>query len=371
MDIYFDNSATTRPYREVCNVMADTAYEFYGNPSSLHTKGIEAEKILISARKTIAEKIKCRPDELFFTSGGTENANTAIFGVVSASRKKHIITTAGEHPCVLEPIKKLERDGYSVTYLPLDNNGFPDLKALEEAVCEDTALVCMMHVNNEVGAITDIEKAGKIIKKKNPETVFFADCVQSFCKIPIVSSWCDMISISSHKIHGPKGVGALFIKKGTHFKPRVFGGGQEKNVRPGTENVPGIAGFETAVKLISGFTATDVKGHLSERIINEIPKAFVNNTDFENSAGYILNISFPGARSEVILHFLEQKGIYVSSGSACSSNKPGKSHVLTAMGLDNGRIDSSIRFSFSSFNTIEEADAVVEALKAVLPQIRR
>ena len=371
MEIYFDNSATTRPYREVCDRMAEVAFEVYGNPSSLHTKGMEAEHILKDARAVIAGKIGCRPDEIYFTSGGTENANTAIFGSVSASRKNHIITTKGEHPCVLEPFKKLEKDGYRVTYISLDENGFPDCDELADSVCEDTALVCMMHVNNEVGAICDLEKMGRIIKRKNPETKFFADCVQSFCKIPVNAAWCDMISISGHKIHGPKGIGALYVKKGVRLHPRVFGGGQEKNMRPGTENVPAIAGLGCAVSMNPGFKDNGVKKYMAERILSEIPNTFVNNADFENSADYILNVSFPGARSEVILHFLESKGVFVSSGSACSSNKPGKSHVLTAMGLDNKRIDSSIRFSFCSDNTIEEADRAIEVLKEVLPNVRR
>ena len=371
MEIYFDNSATTKPYKEVCEAMANTAFESFGNPSSLHRKGMEAERIVKEARKTISERIGCRTDEIFFTSGGTENANTAIFGALSASRKKHIITTSAEHPCVLEPFKKLEKDGYDVTYLPLDKNGFPDLEVLETAVTKNTALVCMMHVNNEVGAITDIARCNKIIKRKNPETLFFADCVQSFCKIPVDSAWCDMISMSGHKIHGPKGIGALYIKKGTRIHPRVFGGGQEKNIRPGTENVPAITGFAKAVELNGGFKNIGVKRHLADKILSEIPKSFINNEDFDNSADYILNISFTGARSEVILHFLESKDIYVSSGSACSSNKPGKSHVLTAMGLDNSRVDSSIRFSFCNDNTIEQADITANALKEVLLTIRR
>ncbi len=371
MEIYFDNSATTRPYREVCEIMAQTAFENYGNPSSLHKKGMEAEGVVKGARSTIAKKLGAREDEIYFTSGGTENANTAIFGAVSASRKKHIITTEGEHPCVLEPIRQLEKKGYEVTYLPLDKNGFPSMEVLQDMVNENTALVCMMHVNNEVGAITDIEAAGKIIKRKNPETLFFADCVQSFCKIPVKAAWCDMLSISGHKIHGPKGIGALYVKKGVRLIPHTYGGGQEKNLRPGTENVPAIAGLAEASELNTGFNAADVKKHLAERILSEIPNTVINNQDFEKSADYILNISFPGARSEVILHFLESKGVYVSSGSACSSNKPGKSHVLTAMGLDNKIIDSSIRFSFCSDNTIEEADKTVEILKEVLPNIRR
>lgn len=253
----------------------------------------------------------------------------------------------------------------------LIKNGFPDETKLAESICEDTALVCMMHVNNEVGAITDIERMGKLIKRKNPETLFFADCVQSFCKIPVSAAWCDMISMSGHKIHGPKGVGALYVKKGVRLRPRVFGGGQEKNMRPGTENVPGIAGFACAVLENKGFEDKGIKKHMAERILSEIPNCFVNNSDFENSADYILNVSFPGARSEVILHFLESKGVFVSSGSACSSNKPGKSHVLTAMGLSNNLIDSSIRFSFCSDNTIEEADIAVDILKEILPGIRR
>lgn len=374
--IYFDNSATTRPFREVCDIMSETAFRNFGNPSSLHTLGMEAEKAVRSARQTIAKETGAREDEIFFTSGGTENANTAIFGIAERTRKNRIITTAAEHPCVLRPLEKLEKQGFEVIYLPVNENGFVNLNALEEAVTGDTALVCMMQVNNEVGSITDLAEANKIIKRKSPETYFFTDCVQGFGKIDVSAKNCDMLSISAHKIHGPKGIGALYIKKGTKINPYIFGGGQEKNFRSGTENVPAIAGFGKAVELTGNKIKNreailNVKQHLCERILNEIPDTYLNNPDFENSVPYILNIAFPGARSEVILHFLESEGIYVSSGSACSSNKPGNSHVLTAMGKKREITDSSIRFSFCRENTVEEADRTVDVLKQILPKIRR
>lgn len=374
--IYFDNSATTRPYREVCGEMAETAYKNFGNPSSLHTLGMEAEKAVRRTRQTIAKEIGAREDEIFFTACGTENANTAIFGIASRTRKRRIITTAVEHPCVLRPIEKLSKEGFEVIYLPVDENGFVSLSELEAAVNDDTALVCMMQVNNEVGAVTDLSAANKIIKRKNPETYFFADCVQGFGKIGVSAKDCDMLSISGHKIHGPKGVGALYVKKGTKINPFMLGGGQERGFRSGTENVPAIAGLGKAVELIGDKSEAfrkmnEVKTRLAERILSEIPDTFINNTDFENSAASVLNISFPGARSEVILHFLEAEEIYVSSGSACSSNKPGNSHVLTAMGKKHEIIDSSVRFSFCRENMVSEADETVETLKKILPKIRR
>lgn len=374
--IYFDNSATTRPYRAVCDIMAETAYENFGNPSSLHTLGMEAEKAIRRARQAIAKEIGAREDEIHFTSGGTENANTAIFGIASRTRKKRIITTAVEHPCVLRPLEKLAKEGFDIVYLPVDENGFVSLSELEAAVNADTALVCMMQVNNEVGAITDLSAASRIIKRKNPEAYFFADCVQGFGKIGVSAKDCDMLSVSGHKIHGPKGVGALYVKKGTKINPFMLGGGQEKGFRSGTENVPAIAGLGKAVELTGNKTENlramaAVKDRLARRITDEIPDTRINNTNFENSAPSVLNIAFPGARSEVILHFLEAEKIYVSSGSACSSNKPGNSHVLTAMGKKHEIIDSSIRFSFCRENTVAEADETVEALKKILPKIRR
>ena len=374
--IYFDNSATTRPYREVCEIIAETAYSNFGNPSSLHTLGIEAERAVRHARQVIAKEIGAREDEIYFTACGTENANTAILGVASRLRGRRIITTAVEHPCVLRPIEKLSKEGYEVIYLSVDENGFVDQSELEAAVNGDTVLVCMMQVNNEVGSVTDLASAYRTVKRINPDACFFADCVQAFGKIPVFAKNCDILSLSAHKIHGPKGIGAMYIKKGTKINPFMLGGGQERGFRSGTENVSSIAGFGKAVELIGEKDENlrkmqAVKDRLAQRITAEIPNTVINNTDFENSVPSILNISFPGARSEVILHFLEAEKIYVSSGSACSSNKPGNSHVLTAMGKKHDIIDSSIRFSFCRENTVEQADEAVEALKRILPKIRR
>ncbi len=372
MEIYFDNSATTRPYKDVCAHMADVAYNIYGNPSSLHTKGMEAEKLLKNSRKIIAKSIGCREDEIYFTSGGTESANLAIFGTMSRTRKKRIMINAAEHPCVMNPVLELEKKGFLTDIIPVDKNGFADISYIEENINDDVALICVMQTNNEVGSVNNIEKISEIVRKSAPQCYIFSDAVQAYGKMKVSSAFCDFISLSSHKIHGPKGVGALYVRKGTKLNPHIFGGGQEKNLRSGTENIAGICGFSKAVENFRTHdTMAEVKMRLYERIKSDIPHAVFNNNDFENSSPHILNVSFPGARSEVILHFLEAEGIFVSSGSACSSNKPGKSPTLSAMGCKNDVIDSAIRFSFSYENTAWEADICADKLIEILPKIRR
>lgn len=373
-EIYFDNSATTRPFREVCECQAEQAYENYGNPSSLHTRGSRAEKVMTAARKTVAASIGAAAEEILFTSGGTEAANLAIFGITAAKRGRHIVTTAIEHPCVLRCYEQLEKRGYEVTYLPVDQAGQINPEQLEHSLRPDTVLVTAMLVNNEIGSLLPIRDMGGIIRRKNPETVFLADCVQGYCREELKAAWCDGAFFSAHKIHGPKGVGALYLRKGIRLGGHIFGGGQERGLRSGTENVPGIAGFAKAVELM-----------LPKRRENELAMGQVKQTlrqgllgmedVYENSpeegVSHILNLSFLGVRAETLLHFLEERGIFVSSGSACSSHKPNPSHVLTAMGLSRDRIGSALRFSFCGENTVEQAEECVKAVREIVPALRQ
>lgn len=366
-DIYFDNGATTRTDKQVANLMCDVMTLSYGNPSSLHSKGLEAEHIVKKARKIIADKIKSSPDEIVFTASGSEANNLAILGAADLFRfKGEIITSKTEHKCVLECMNRLENLGFIVHYLDVDNNGIVDVKQLEDLVNSQTQLVSIMHINNECGSVQPIKDIYNIIKNKNPDTLFHTDNIQGFCKIALSSEYCDMMSISAHKIHGPKGIGALYVKKGIRLSPVIYGGGQEKGLRGGTENVPAIAGFGKAVEVFEANTdnLNLIKKHIIQRITNEIPKVYVNG-ESDYSSPYILNIAMIGLRSEILLHSLEQRGIYVSSGSACSSNKPSPSHVLTAMGYKPERVDSSIRISFNNENTMEEADAFCDAMADV------
>jgi len=364
LNIYFDNGATTQVKPEVADVMRDIMINNYGNPSSLHSVGFSAEKIVDGARETIAKKIGAKKDEIYFTASGSEANNLAILGFAERQRcKGEIITTKVEHKCVLECMHKLEENGFKVHCLDVNQDGVIDLEMLKSLMCKGTQLVSIMHINNECGTIEPIEEAYKIVKEANPETVFHTDNIQGYCKIDLPIKYCDMMSISAHKIHGPKGVGALYVKKGIRLAPVIYGGGQEKGLRGGTENVPGIAGFECATKIYvdNSSKIKEIKKHIADRITTEIPKVFVNG-NIEKSSPYILNIAMVGLRSEIILHSLEQRGIYVSSGSACSSNKPSPSHVLIAMGYKPERVDSSIRISFNNEITMEEADAFCEAL---------
>ena len=387
MIVYLDNSATTRQYDEVTDYIADLARNSYGNPSSLHGLGLEAEKILKEGRKNIAAAFNCTPDEVLITSCGTESDNTALMGIMKSPRKggKRIITTAVEHPAILEPAAELERRGFEVVRLGVDRNCRIDLEEFKEALSEDTFLISVMAVNNEVGTIMPLKEIGEIKREYNKahgtRILFHTDAVQALGKISLDTKKelkdADMISVSAHKIHGPKGIGALYVRKGVNLKPFILGGGQEKGMRSGTENVPYIGGFgiacEMAVKDLDSKAARirEMRNHLRDGILNSIGDCTVNSPD--DGVCSVLNVSFPGTRGEVILHRLEQEGIYVSTGSACSSNhKTSKgSHVLNAMGLKPREIEGALRFSLSEFNTMEEMDYTIEKLTRAVEGFRR
>ncbi|MBR5740640.1 MAG: cysteine desulfurase, partial [Firmicutes bacterium] len=364
MIAYLDNSATTRQYDEVTNLMASVAKNSYGNPSSLHAIGFEAEKLVKEGREQVARAIGCSPEEVFFTSGGTESDNTVIMGCAGPSRRprmnrKRIITTSVEHPAVLEPVAELERQGFEVIRLKADGNCMVDPDELRNVLTEDTILISVMTVNNETGAIMPIEEIGRIKAEFNKahgtSVLLHTDAVQAFGKIPIDMNGMfrdvDLLSLSSHKFHGPKGMGVLYARKGTKTTPFMLGGGQEKAFRSGTENVPGIAG----TGLAAAMSVKDLKEKavgmaalrdlLKERILEEIPDVRINSP--EEGVCSVLNVSFLKTRGEVILHSLEQQGVYVSTGSACSSNHSSKkgSHVLNAMGLKPAEIEGALRFS--------------------------
>ena len=366
-EIYFDNGATTKPSQNVADIMYETLTGDYGNPSSLHSKGLDAEHIVKNSRKIIADSVKASADEIIFTASGSEANNLAIIGAARMFRYKgEIITSKVEHKCVLECMNALENEGFKVHYLDVDENGVVSVEQLKSLLNKDTQLVSIMHVNNECGAVQPINEIYAAVKEFNSEILVHTDNIQGYCKFDLTSKSCDMMSVSAHKIHGPKGIGALYVRKGVRLSPVIYGGGQEKGLRGGTENVPAIAGFAKAVETFDNNISVvlDIKKHIAKRVTTEIPKVYVNG-DADNSSPYILNIAMIGLRSEIILHSLEQKGIYVSSGSACSSNKPSPSHVLTAMGYKPERVDSSIRLSFSNENTMEEADAFCDALAEI------
>lgn len=379
-EIYLDNSATTQVHPDVADLMHETMIRNYGNPSSLHKKGVQAEQGVSHARKIIAGALEVTPEEIYFTSGGTESNNTAIKGIAHAykSRGNHIITSNVEHPSVLNVFDHMEELGFRVTYLQVKDNGVIDLDELKETLCNDTLLVSLMHVNNEVGAIQPIQEVGEILKGYHKKVYYHVDGVQSFGKLPVLpGKWgIDVLSISGHKFHGPKGIGVLYIRKGTRLKALVEGGGQEKSLRSGTENVPGIVGLGKAVEITVKERAAHVekmnaiRETLASRIKDQVPDCRVNSNFDETGAPNILNISFPGIRSEVLLHYLEQDGIYVSSGSACSARKGKLSHVLTAMHLNDEEMEGSIRFSFSYMNEIAEVMPTVESVKRAVKELR-
>lgn len=377
MEIYFDNSATTKPYDEVAAAVFDTMKNNYGNPSSLHKLGIEAERAVKQAKERVAAALKVSPNEIFFTSGGTESDNIAILGVAKASRGRHIISTPLEHPAVLNTLSELESRGYHVDYAPVGKDGKVILSEFKKLIRPDTILVTAMLVNNEIGTIEPVAEMSRILKLRNPRAVFHVDAVQGFGKIHMTADilGADLISLSSHKIHGPKGMGALYIRKGTRLRPIMFGGGQQQGIRSGTENVPGIVGFGLAAKIavtdLNEKTAKmeKLKTRLRNEIKNSIDNIMINTP--ENNAPHILNVSFGGVKAEVVLHSLEMQDIYVSSGSACSSHKKEPSYVLTEIGVPRQMIDGSIRFSLSEFNTEEDVDTTVEALKKIIPRLRK
>ena len=380
MEIYLDNSATTRAYGKVAEIVSDVMTKDYGNPSSLHRKGIDAENYIRGAKDIIASTLRVDQKELLFTSGGTESDNLAIIGSARAYRRdgRHLITTQVEHPAVLNSMRYLESEGYEVTYLPVDAEGRVRIEDLTGALRPDTILVSVMYVNNEIGAVQPIAEISKVLDRCARRPVFHVDAVQAFGKMRIYPKrlGIDLMSVSGHKIHGPKGIGLLYASGGTKLCPTMFGGGQQKDLRPGTENVPGIAGLGEAVKEI--YTDFDEKTaalrELRAYFVEEIKKidgVTVNGAKPRESAPHIVSVSFAGVRSEVLLHALEERGIYVSSGSACSSNHPGISSTLKSIGVKKELLDSTLRFSFSEFTTAEELDFTLKTLQELLPFLRR
>lgn len=384
MEAYLDNSATTRCSDRACQLMVDLLTKDYGNPSSLHMKGIEAERFVETAKKKIAKTLRVLEKEIIFTSGGTESNNLAIIGAAMANRRagNHIITTSIEHASVENPMEFLKEQGFDITYLSVDENGIISLEELEEAVTEQTILVSMMQVNNEIGAIEPVAEAAELIKKKNPDTLIHVDAIQSYGKMYIYPKklGIDMLSVSGHKIHGPKGSGFLWVKEKTKLKPLILGGGQQKGMRSGTENVPAIAGLGEAAEEIYE-NLDEKRAHLyglKQRFIDRIEKlegTHVNGKTGEDSAPHIVSVSFEGIRSEVLLHSLEDRGIYVSSGSACSSNnhagKQKGSKTLRNIHLKENLLDSTLRFSFSVHTTEEEIDYALEVLGELLPVLKK
>lgn len=380
MEAYLDNSATTRCSDKVAELMMKLLLEDYGNPSSLHMKGVIAEKYINEAKKQIAKTLKAQEKEIVFTSGGTESNNLAIIGSAMANRRAgmHVITSSIEHASVSNPMAYLEEQGFEVTYLPVDSKGVISMEALKNAIREDTILVSLMQVNNEIGAIQPIEEAGKIIKAANPDIIFHVDAIQAYGKMRIAPKKLniDLLSVSGHKIHGPKGSGFLYIKDKTKIRPVIFGGGQQKGMRSGTENVPAIAGL--------GLAAEEIYTDFEEKIdrmyalreyfieqVTQIEGVSVNGQSQRASAPHVVSVSICGVRAEVMLHTLEDRGIYVSAGSACSSNKPSVSHTLKSIGLAPELLDSTIRFSFSVHTTMEELDYALKVMREVIPMLQK
>ncbi len=376
-EVYLDNSATTRISRESAAAMEEVLDRVYGNPSSLHRLGLAAEKKIDESRAALAEILRVAPEEIYFTSGGTEAINLAIQGTARrlARRGRHLLTTAIEHPATLYACRSLEEEGFEVDYLPVDREGRPELEELRSRVRRDTLLVSVMHVNNEVGTILPVEEIGAAVKEKNPATLFHVDAVQSFCRLECrPRPWqADLVSISAHKIHGPKGVGALYKREGLPVKPLLQGGGQEGGLRSGTENTPGIAGFAAAALSLYGKREENYRHMqgLKERFLaglsSRLPRAKVNGP--RKGAPHIVSVSFPGLKGEVLLHALEAEGIYVSTGSACHSRRRELSHVLQALELSEADISGTLRFSFSPFNSGEEIDYSLEKLAAAVTEL--
>ncbi len=384
MEVYLDNSATTRVFPEVAELVKKVMCEDYGNPSSLHMKGMQAEDYLRYAKETFARILKVNAKEIFFTSGGTESDNLALIGcaMANARRGKHIITTKIEHPAILKTCAYLESQGYQVTYLPVDECGVVSLEALKEAMTPQTILVSIMHTNNEIGSLQPIAEAGALIKRMNPQTLFHVDAIQGFGKERIFPKkmGIDLLSASAHKIHGPKGVGLLYVNEKVKIHPIIHGGGQQLGLRSGTDNVPGAAGMARAAEMLYSKLDAD-RQHLlacKRRFlegVQKLPDVKVNGLlpedDIEKTASHIVSVSVDGVRSEVLLHALEEKGIYVSAGSACSSHKPMPSATLQAIGVEKKLLDSTVRFSFSVDTTLEEIDYTLQVMYDKIPMLRR
>lgn len=376
MEVYFDNAATTKIIPEVRELMLETMDAEYGNPSSLHRKGMAAEKYIRTARETVSGLLKCEAKEVTFTSGGTEANNLALIGMAMANKRagSHIITTGIEHASVYNPVIFLQDMGFRVSFLKVDEVGKVDLDDLRNTLTPDTILVSTMMVNNEIGTIEPIEEIAGIIREYNKDILYHVDAVQAFGKMTVYPKrmGVDAMSISGHKLHGPKGSGALFVDSRVKIKPVLYGGGQEKGLRSGTENTAAIAGMGKAAEM--AYARLEERQESMQKVKNALTAGVLQLegvTDNSGQAPHIASLSFQGVRSEVLLHALEEKGIYVSAGSACSSNHPAVSGVLKAIGLDKDLLESTLRFSFCEFNTVEEAKYTVKALEELLPVLRR
>ncbi|MEY8352876.1 cysteine desulfurase family protein [Lachnospiraceae bacterium 54-53] len=380
MEAYLDNSASTRVLEPVKDIVVKAMTEDYGNPSARHKKGMDAEQYIREAAEIIAGTLKVAPKEIVFTSGGSESNNMALIETAMANQRagNHIISTAVEHASVYNPLAYLEEQGFAVTYLSVDAHGHISLEELEAAIRPETILVSVMYVNNEIGAVEPIEAISRVIKKKNPAILFHVDAIQAYGKFVIrpKRQGIDLLSVSAHKIHGPKGAGFLYIDQRVKIKPMIYGGGQQRGMRSGTENVPGIAGLGEAARIMYTDHAEKVKSllalkdHMISRL-SEISGVTVNSLPGDRSAPQIVSAGFFGVRSEVLLHALEEREIYVSSGSACSSNHPAVSGTLKGIGVKTELLDSTLRFSFGIFNTKEEVDYCIDVLKELLPVLRR
>lgn len=382
MEVYLDNSATTRTFPEVAELMSKIMCEDYGNPSSLHNKGVQAERYVRYGRETLAKILKVNEKEIYFTSGGTESDNLALIGCAMANYRagKHLITTKIEHPAILQTMHYLEDQGFEVTYLSVNDRGQISLQELQNAMRKDTILVSIMHTNNEIGAVEPIAEAGRLIKSTNPSTLFHVDAVQGFGKYRIYPKrmGIDLLSVSGHKIHGPKGVGFLYVGEKVKIHNIIYGGGQQKNLRSGTENVPGIAGMAKAAEMLYNHLEEDaerlysLKDYFCEGL-RKIPDIRINNPEGMEGAPHIVSLSVAGVRSEVLLHALEDKGIYVSAGSACSSNKPhtAGSATMKAIKLPEEFLDSTLRFSMSVYTTREELDYTLQVMYDIIPMLRK
>ncbi len=380
MEAYFDNSATTRVYPGVRDIVIKTMMEDYGNPSSQHTKGVEAEGYLRRSSRILADLLGAKEKEILYTSGGTESDNLAVRGAAMAGKRRgnHVITSAVEHPAVSASVEALKEEGFEVTVLPVDREGVVRMDALEEALRPDTILVSVMYVNNEVGSVMPVEEIGRLVHEKSPHALFHVDAVQAFGKMTICPArqGIDLLSVSAHKIHGPKGVGFLYIREGARILPQILGGGQQNGMRSGTDNVPGIAGLGEAAREI--YENLDEKREhmyaLKERLIEGLSgmdRVIVNGMPARQGVCHIVSMSVLGIRSEVLLHALEERGICVSAGSACSSHKRKPSATLSAMGLSREQMESTVRVSFSEENTLEEVDYFLEVLGEIVPMLRR
>ena len=381
MEVYLDNSATTRAYDCVGDLVRKVMCQDYGNPSSMHAKGVQAEHYIKETKEILARLLRVKDKGIVFTSGATESDNLALIGAARANRRRgnHLITSSIEHPAVLNTMRYLEEEeDFRVTFLPVDRYGRVNLEALKEALCPETILVSIMYVNNEVGSVQPVQQAADIVKAYNKDILFHVDAVQGFGKYRIYpkKEKIDMLSLRGHKIHGPKGTGALYIGEQVKIRPIVFGGEQQKNIRSGTENVPGIAGLGLAAKTIYDGLEEKVARMraLKARFIEGVQKLddiTIHGLYDETSAPHIISVGFAGVRSEVLLHALEEKGIYVSSGSACASNHPAISGVLKGIGAQKEYLDATLRFSMSEFTTEEEIDYTLETLYNLVPVLRR